>query len=293
MTNYLDLSKAKAAAALQEFLDERGPALERLREQLVADGQDPDALLDGTPESLVPLWRWMLSRFTSLDTPGATDPGSVPRQAWPSWERYTFEEEPTLSVESLTLLDGLVSYVAAVVQERAPLARWEVVRHPIKRYAYNNHPVLVSGKGEDHNFLPGVPTVDARAALNGVRESPDDRMADYTLRLIERLNGPTEVTDAPMEEEPPFEIEEVRDEPGGIDFEIGLSDEIAHVYSLKVDGLVRKLARQDGILEALREDRELILVRAPSWSAGDLEAWLAPRIKTGWISALMRRFRQE
>ncbi len=293
MTNYLDLSKAKAAAALQEFLDERGPALERLREQLVADGQDPAALLDGTPESLVPLWRWMLSRFTSLDTPGATDPGSVPRQAWPSWERYTFEEEPTLSVESLTLLDGLVSYVAAVVQERAPLARWEVVRHPIKRYAYNNHPVLVSGKGEDHNFLPGVPTVDARAALNGVRESPDDRMADYTLRLIERLNGPTEVTDAPMEEEPPFEIEEVRDEPGGIDFEIGLSDEIAHVYSLKVDGLVRKLARQDGILEAVREDRELILVRAPSWSAGDLEAWLAPRIKTGWISALMRRFRQE
>jgi hypothetical protein len=293
MTNYLDLSKAKAAAALQEFLDERGPALERLREQLVADGQDPAALLDGTPESLVPLWRWMLSRFTSLDTPGATDPGSVPRQAWPSWERYTFEEEPTLSVESLTLLDGLVSYVAAVVQERAPLARWEVVRHPIKRYAYNNHPVLVSGKGEDHNFLPGVPTVDARAALNGVRESPDDRMADYTLRLIERLNGPTEVTDAPMEEEPPFEIEEVRDEPGGYDFEIGLSDEIAHVYSLKVDGLVRKLSRQAGILEALREDRELILVRAPSWSAGDLEAWLAPRIKTGWISALMRRFRQE
>ncbi|HET9349630.1 MAG TPA: hypothetical protein VFO13_10860 [Arthrobacter sp.] len=293
MTNYLDLSKAKAAAALQEFLDERGPALERLREQLVADGQDPAALLDGTPESLVPLWRWMLSRFTSLDTPGATDPGSVPRQAWPSWERYTFEEEPTLSVESLTLLDGLVSYVAAVVQERAPLARWEVVRHPIKRYAYNNHPVLVSGKGEDHNFLPGVPTVDARAALNGVRESPDDRMADYTLRLIERLNGPTEVTDAPMEEEPPFEIEEVRDEPGGIDFEIGLSDEIAHVYSLKVDGLVRKLARQDGILEAVREDRELILVRAPSWSAETLELWLAPRLRTGWISALMRRFRQE
>ena len=67
-----------------------------------------------------------------------------------------------------------------------------------------------------------------------------------------------------MEEEPPFEIEEVRDEPGGIDFEIGESDEIAHVYSLKVDGLVRKLARQDGILEAVREDQELILVRAPS-----------------------------
>ena len=135
MTNYLHLSKAKAAAALQEFLDERGPALERLREILVADGQDPASLLDGTPESLVPLWRWMLSRFTDLDTPDVTDPASVPRHAWPSWERYTYEEERTLSMESLTLLDGLVSYVAAVVQERAPLARWEVARHPIKRYA--------------------------------------------------------------------------------------------------------------------------------------------------------------
>ena len=289
MTNYLDLSKAKAAAALQEFLDERGPALERLRECLVADGQDPAALLDGTPESLVPLWHWMLSRFTRLDAPGATDPASVPREAWPSWERYTYEEERTLSLESLTLLDGLVSYVAEVVQERAPLARWEIARHPIKRYAYNNHPVLVSGKGDDHNFLPGVPTVDARAALHGTRESPDDTMADYALRLIERLNGPREDNDVLMAPEPPFEIEEIRDEPGGYDFEIWLSDEIAHERSFKVDGLVRRLSREDGVNEAFREDRELILVRAPAWSAGELEVWLAPRLRTGWISTLRRR----
>ena len=78
MTNYRDLSKARAAAALQEFLDERGPALERLRERLVADGQDPAVFLDGTPESLVPLWRWMLSHFTRQDAPGATNPDSVP-----------------------------------------------------------------------------------------------------------------------------------------------------------------------------------------------------------------------
>ena len=89
----------------------------------------------------------MLSRFTSLDTPGATDPGSVPRQAWPPWERYTFEEEPTLSVESLTLLDGLVSRRGSGAQGAGTAGPWgEVVRHPIKRYAYNNHPVLVSGK---------------------------------------------------------------------------------------------------------------------------------------------------
>jgi hypothetical protein len=293
MTNYLNLSKAQAAAALQEYLDERDPALERLRERLVADGQDPAVFLDGTPGSLTPLWRWMLSRFTGLDAPGATDPASVPRQAWPSWERYTYEEERTLSMESLTLLDGLVSYLADVVRERAPLARWEVARHPIKRYAYNNHPVLVSGKGDEHNFLPGLATVDACASLHGTRESPDDTMEDYALQLIERLNGPKKSTVALMETEPPFEIEEVHDEPGGYDFEIGLSDEIAHVYSLKVDWLVRRLSREGGILEVIREDRELILVRAPSWSAGELESWLAPRLKTGWISNLIQGFRQE
>ncbi|MDP9983689.1 hypothetical protein J2W14_003112 [Pseudarthrobacter oxydans] len=278
MTNYRDLTKSEAAASLQEFLDERGPALSRLRERLVADGQDPAALLDGTPESFVPLWRWVLSRLTGPEAPGATDPASVPREAWPSWERYTVEEEGVLSLESLTLMDGLVSYLAAVVLDRAPLARWEIARDRHKRYQFNNHPVLVSGTGESHNFLPGFPMVHACGVLLGVRESPDDTMAVYARDLIEQLNegdgGIAEATPA----EPPFEIEDVRDEPGGYDFEIGLGDEIAHERSADVDRLVRQLSGEAGINEVLREDRELILVRAPEWSLGALQTWIAQRL---------------
>lgn len=70
-TNYRDMTTDQAAGALQEYLDERGPARGRLLERLVADGQNPAVLLDGTPESLVPLWRWMLSRFTRARTPAA------------------------------------------------------------------------------------------------------------------------------------------------------------------------------------------------------------------------------
>ncbi|AOT04340.1 hypothetical protein [Arthrobacter sp. U41] len=292
MTNYRDFSEARAAAALQEYLDERGPALERLRERLLADGQNPAVLLDGTPESLVPLWRWMLSRLTRQDAPGATDPNSAPPEELPSWERYRPGTEPILSLESLTLIDGLVSYLGEVVQERAPMARWEFARHRIKGYLLNKHPVLVSGTGETHNFLPMLPLIDARGVLHGVRESPDGTMLDYARRLIEQLNGPGENTDWLTEPEPPFEVEEIRDESGGYDFEIGLSEEIAHVYSLKVDWLVRKLSREDGVIEAFREDREVILVRAPSWSAAQLESWLVPRLKNGWISAIMRKIRQ-
>lgn len=97
-------------------------------------------------------------------------------------------------------------------------------------------------------------------------------------RLIEQLNGPGENPDALMEPEPLFEVEEIRDEHGGYDFEIWLSDEIAHVWSLKVDWLVRRLSREEGVLEVIREDREVILVRAPSWTAETLEAWFAARL---------------
>lgn len=88
MTKYVDcinMTKAKSEAAFQEYLDERGLALEPLREALTADGQDSDALLNGTVESLVPLWRWILSHLTGSDAPGATAPGSVPREVRPSW----------------------------------------------------------------------------------------------------------------------------------------------------------------------------------------------------------------
>lgn len=50
-----------------------------------------------------------------------------------------------------------------------------------------------------------------------------------------------------MPQEPLFEIEDVRDEPGGYDSEIGLGDEIAHARSADVDRLVRDLSREDGI----------------------------------------------
>lgn len=275
---YINMTQAQAAAAFQEFLEERGPALARLRKRLAADGKDPDTFLDGTPESLVPLWRWVLSRLTGPDAPGATDPASVPREAWPSWERHTTDEERVLSFESVALLDGLVSYLAAMVRDHAPLARWEIARDSRKRYFYNNRPVLVSGTGEDHNFLPGFPVTSARAALLGVRESPDDAIAAYARELIGRLNEPVEGTVEVGEPEPPFEAEDTSGEPGGYNLEIDLGDEAAHDLSDDIDRLVLELAGQYGVHEVIREDRKIILVRAPLWSKDELEAWVSQRL---------------
>jgi hypothetical protein len=210
--------------------------------------------------------------------PGATDPASVAREARPSWARYTIEDERTLSLESLTLLDGLVSYLAAIALNHAPRARWEIARDRVKRYVYNNHPVLVSGRGDVHNFLPDVPVAQARASVRGTRESPEDRIAAYTRNLIEQLHQAESVTGEAEEAEPLLEIEDIRDEPGGYDFEIGLSAELAHGRSRDLDRLVSELSGEDGVKKVLREDRDMVLVRAPSWSADKLETWILRRL---------------
>lgn len=274
---YINMTKAKSEVAFQAYLDERGPALERLREALVSDGQDPDALLDGSIDSLVPLWRWILSRLTGADAPGATAPGSVPREVWPSWERYLYEEEQTLSLESLFLLDGLVSYLAAVVQKRAPSARWTIARHRIKRYMHNNHPCLVSGKGEIHNFLPGLPSADAHAILHGTRESPDDTIAKYARALIAQLNRGDSPADEEMaEDEPLVEVEDLGDdELRGRELEVSLREDIGHEHNRVVGRMVKDLGREDGIARVLREDREVLLVATPTWSTSRLHEWVA------------------
>ncbi|TLM75327.1 hypothetical protein [Pseudarthrobacter sp. NamB4] len=277
MIDYLNMSVSQAQSAFQEFLDEREAALERLRIRLLADGQNPAVLLDGTVDSLVPLWRWIVSRLTGPRYEGATDPGSVARDAWPSWERYTREEERVLSLESLALLDGLVSYLAVVVRTHAPTARWEIARHRIKRYAANNHPVLVSGSGEIHNFLPGIPESEARALLLGLREVPDDVIARYARTLIDGLNAADSGVDQGSNagDEPLLEVEDLGgDELRGRELEVSLREDIAHQHSPVVGRLVKTLAKQEGITGVVREDREILLVATGSWTTEQLERWI-------------------
>ena len=275
--DYINMTKAKSEAAFREYLDERGPALERLREALRADGQDPATFLDGSIESLVPLWRWILSHLTRAEDPGATAPGSVPREVWPSWAKYMYEEQKTMSLESLQLLDGLVSYLGAIVQERAPQARWEIARHRIKRYHLNNHPVLVSGAGEDHNFLPGLPSVHSHGSLTGFRESPDDTMAEYARRLIERLNRGDQPADEEVaEDEPLVEVEDLGDdELRGRELEVSLREDIGHEHNRVVGRMVKDLGKEDGITRVIREDREVLLVATVTWSTDRLQEWVA------------------
>lgn len=121
MKSYAEMSKQEAASALQEFLDERPLALEHLTRYLV-ELSDGSVNLDGTVESLTPLWRWVKSVLTERTAETPAPEASTN----PTWLRYGIGTEPILSPESIAVIDGVISYLCRVVERGAPEARWRV-----------------------------------------------------------------------------------------------------------------------------------------------------------------------
>mgnify|MGYP004479034663 CR=1 FL=1 len=274
MTHYFDMTKRQAATALEEYLAERSSALERLRAEFAAGGQDPDALLDGTPDSLTPLWMWVAGRITALEDEDVPfDPTALPEPWWPSWARNSSEIRHVNPVEVVTLLDGFISYLGDVMAAGAPAAAWQVCHHRVKRYHLQNHPVLTSPLSDSNIYPPDLVTVEAtrlRRRLDTLRE---DRFAGWAARVIAELRGENEPV--PVVEEPLVEVEH----ENGV-FDVGLHEVVAREHPRKVDRMVKDLATQPGITSAFREDREVVLVTAPDWKSQQLERWV-----TGWLKA--------
>lgn len=277
MTHYLEMTKRQAAKALEEYLAERPAALARLREQIAADDLDPGALLDGTPASLTPLWVWVAARITAVaDEDIPFDPHALPEPWWPSWARYSADIRRGTPVEVVTLLDGIVAYLADVITTGAPQAEWQVGYHRIKRYHLQNHPVLKSSVTDSDIYPAGLVAVIANRLRHGMDPLREDEFTDYATAVITKLRGENEPV--PMAEEDPL-VEVGCDGDDGV-FDVGLHEKIAHEHSRKVNRMVKDLVTQPGILSAHREDREVVLVSALDWDAEQLEQWVA-----NWLTA--------
>ncbi|MDR6558525.1 hypothetical protein J2809_002895 [Arthrobacter pascens] len=266
MRTYAKMKKQEAAAALQEFLEERPHAQENLTRYL-AEHADDTVNLDGTVESLTPLWRWVKSVLTERTTETPEPDASTS----PTWLRYGIGTEPTLSPESIAIIDGVISYLCRVLEQGAPKARWRVGYNRIKSYMWQNHPMLVHNSEEVPlaDLVPGL----ARGQASGRLPSDDDKLARIAAAVIKRLNGTDEETVA--EDEPLIEVEDLgEDALRGRELEVSLREDIAHEYSREVDRLVKTLAKEDGITTAFREDREVLLVTTPSWNTAQLQEWV-------------------
>ncbi|GGG65839.1 hypothetical protein GCM10011374_32210 [Kocuria dechangensis] len=265
-TDYRTMSKRQAAAALEEFLTERPAALQRLRTELAADGLDPNAMLDGTPASLTPLWRWAGTRILEAEaqrSPAAPAAPAAPAPEWPSWARCSPGLDPATPVRIVSLLDGLVSYLGQVITTAAPQAVWKVGYH------LQNHPVLTSPLTEMEYFPPGLVGVVANRLRHGVDPHNDARLHSYAQAVITMLRSEHE--DALAAPEPLVEVDS--DDDDGV-FDVGLREDIAHEHSRAVDRMVAELAAQSGVDSAVREDREVLLVSAPDRAAEDLQQWV-------------------
>lgn len=266
MKSYAKMSKQAAAAALQEFLEERPGALEHLTRSLAARAEE-NVNLDGTVESLVPLWRWVKSVLTERTTETAEADASTS----PTWLRYDIGAEPILSPESIAVIDGVISYLCRVVEQGAPEAQWRVGYNRIKSYMWQNHPVLAHDNEEVPlpDLVPGL----ARGQASGGPTFEDDKLARIAAAVIKQLNDTDQ--EAAVEEEPIVEVEDLgEDELRGRELEVSLREDVAHEYSRVVDRMVKNLAKEDGITGVIREDREVLLVAAPSWDTTRLEEWV-------------------
>ena len=272
---YRQMSRAQGEAAFVEFLAERPVALQRIRHALAGDGIDPDVLLDGSVASLIAVWVWLRARLTGKDAP------SQPVGVLPTWSRYSLPEESTLSEASILLVDGLISYFGQVVLGQEPQARWRVGFDPRHRnYAYQNEPVLAVDADERGQYEIGVWLIlsgTARRHLRGEQVTDDEvaRRADAVITKLRKalaagpVAGPT--------------IEDLVDVSAGEQ-----SDEFTHELAIDHDlilelprimaSLAKALAKEPGIEQVWRADREVLHVTAPTWTTDQLHAWALAHI---------------
>jgi hypothetical protein len=187
----------------------------------------------------------------------------------PSWLRYCVGSKPTLSRESVVIVDGLISYVCRVVERSAPDARWRVGHGPTKSWVWENHPVLAVG---DDAWALGELVQRTAQPTGGRIRSQDNALALRVQAFIDQLNRAHGATGG---DEPLVEVEDLGADPlRGRELEVCLREDIGHEYSRVVDRMVKNLAKEEGITGVIREDREVLLVATPSWDASRVEEWV-------------------
>ncbi|WP_188538658.1 hypothetical protein [Kocuria dechangensis] len=264
-THYRLMPVEQATAALEEFLTERPAALGLLRTELTTHGVDPDAMLDGFPSSLTPLWNWIAGRRAEFALDPATSTQAVPREQWPSWARHAVTGVKVPSSTMIVLVDGLVSYLALVIITGAPNVRWGLGSPEDSHHHLHHHPVLI-GHGRQV-FVPTLPMGGMMRLRRGERSLHATELEEYAAGAIVDLGlRPTAV----LESQDSLVV--VVAEPEC--FDIGVHPVIADRSPDLVDRMARELAGLDGIVSAHRSAPDALQVDAPSWHADELERWL-------------------
>ncbi|MCM3688299.1 hypothetical protein [Kocuria rosea] len=259
------MTGAQADDALDVYLAERDPALQRLRGSLAGHGLDPAQMLDRSVYSVSPLWAWITTRITDLGVAPMSLAEDPTRPTWPSWARHGRLVDPHPPAESIALVDGFTAYLGQVISAGAPEARWEVGEHVIADHPLLNYPVLAS----DHHqvFVPAMPLFSAYQSAHGRIPMSGPEMLAHTRRTIDALNG--EGPEAAAIEEPLVTVVAELD-----CFDVGLREDIPTEHPGVVEHLIAELCDRDGVKAVHRYGPAALIVDVPDWDELRLKLWI-------------------
>ena len=226
--------------------------------------------LDGSIDSLVPGWSWLIAQ--PLPATPMLD-REMRRHELPWWYPFTARHvAQQLGPELVWLATWAADYAALVVLRAVPAAGWTIGS---SRGGHDFREPLLRTAGPELDVHDRVARMLV-SAHEGKEHLAASGLRDAAVRWHWLTPPATEVEPEP--EGPPFEVGFPAPRslvgrlmgrfPGPI--EITFTDAVAHRESRRVDRFVRALTGVQGVTGAVREDRELVLVRAPGVSERDL-----------------------
>jgi hypothetical protein len=266
-----DLSAAEARAVFDSYVSGQPDRLTALVAEVERRG-GPAEQLDRSLGSLDPLWRWFIAEHRPRRwfggphrLPASPVPDAVIRAANPPWW-YDFHPQfgQDLGPYLARLVTGLADYVFACALHASPTSRWVIGRAS----AHVRHPVLeLEGRGEiDY----AIPITMALLGLRGERNTEPEAPR----RWLEQWLGMDPAWEAEMERlsRPlgPYVVEPIND--ARFTHQLSFDDIVARRQERKIERLVEALAAEAGVEEAVHEDREVVLLRAPGVTTVELES---------------------
>lgn len=269
-----ELPAAEARAIFQRYIAGQPERLEAFLAEVRRRG-GPAERLDFSLGSLDPLWswfiaehrprRWLPGRYRMPPSPVSD---AVMRSADPAW---WYEMHPQFGQELgpyvARLVTGLADYVFGCVLHASPASRWALGRSS----AHVRSPVFqIERRGE---LGYAAPIVMALVGLRGERNTEPDaprRWLEQWLGLDPAYEAEMERLSRPLG---PYVLQSI-DDPR-FTHQLSFDDVVAHRRERKIARLVEQLGAEPGVEEALHEDREVVLIRAPGLSGADVEAIVA------------------
>jgi hypothetical protein len=171
--DFFGLGDAEAEAFFDAYVARAGSRLDEFRREVAASGGPSEPELDGSPDSLIGLWRWFVAR------PRA-DGGELP----PWYEPDAPGTTGALPASTLRDVDGLALYLALAFREAIGGLEWGIGKlPPRKQYVSQNKPLL-KGDGYDIDVLQVAYSLAQRVAMG--RDTDDEAL----LRAFNAWVGP-------------------------------------------------------------------------------------------------------